>query len=170
MRKPFDDITVRDLSARAGIGYATFFRHYPSKAALLDDIASDEIRELMAFALPEVIASDTRAAALALCRQVDERRALWSVLLTGGAAGQGSGRIHPPGQLSRAGQCRGRQLAAGRSEGDFRSGGSRRDPRLVAISRPWVQCGASRGDHRPAGGYANDERTLDTDCRLKAVV
>ena len=86
--KPFDDITVRDLSARAGIGYATFFRHYPSKAALLDDIAADEIRELMAFALPEVIASDTRAAALALCRHVDERRALWSVLLTGGAAGR----------------------------------------------------------------------------------
>jgi len=86
--KPFDDVTIRDLSARAGIGYATFFRHYPSKAALLDDIATDEISELLALALPDLHLIDTRAAALALCRHVDERRALWSVLLTGGAAGR----------------------------------------------------------------------------------
>ena len=33
--KPFDQITVREISARAGTGYATFFRHYPTKEALL---------------------------------------------------------------------------------------------------------------------------------------
>ena len=86
--KPFDDITVRDISARAGIGYATFFRHYPSKAALLDELAADEIAELLTLALPDLRAVDTRAAAMAMCRHVDERRALWSVLLTGGAAGR----------------------------------------------------------------------------------
>lgn len=86
--KPFDDITIRDLSARAGIGYATFFRHYSSKAALLDDVVADEIRELLDLSIPDVRATDTRAAAMAMCRHVDERRALWSVLLTGGAAGR----------------------------------------------------------------------------------
>ena len=86
--KPFDDITVRDISARAGIGYATFFRHYPSKAALLDELAADEIAELLTLALPDLRAVDTRSAAMAMCRHVDERRALWSVLLTGGAAGR----------------------------------------------------------------------------------
>src|SRR5688500_11141896 len=86
--KPFDDVTVRDLSARAGIGYSTFFRHYPSKAALLDDVVADEIRQLLELSIPDVRATDTRAAAMAMCRHVDERRALWSVLLTGGAAGR----------------------------------------------------------------------------------
>ena len=87
--KPFDAITVRDISARADIGYATFFRHYPSKAALLDDVAADEIRQLLELGLAAQIESvDTRAGALTFFRHVDERRALWSVLLTGGAAGR----------------------------------------------------------------------------------
>lgn len=83
----FDQLTIRDISARAGAGYATFFRHYPDKGALLDDIAASEIQELLARALPILYASDTRAACLALCSYVDEHRELWSVLLTGGAAG-----------------------------------------------------------------------------------
>src|SRR5262245_59513747 len=70
--KQFDASTVRDLSARAGIGYATFFRHYPSKAALLDDVAADEIRELLELGLADVQAVNTRAAAATLFRHVDE--------------------------------------------------------------------------------------------------
>ena len=86
--KPFDAITVRDLSARAGIGYATFFRHYPSKAALLDDVAADDIRELLDLGLAQLETVDTRAGAQTFFRHVDEKRALWSALLTGGAAGR----------------------------------------------------------------------------------
>lgn len=86
-RKPFDEITVRDIVAEAGVGYATFFRHYPSKAALLDDIAAEQIGNLMALSVPAMEASDTRAAAVALATYVAEHRALWSALLTGGAAG-----------------------------------------------------------------------------------
>jgi AcrR family transcriptional regulator len=83
----FDQITVRDICASAGAGYATFFRHYPDKAALLNDLASVGITELLERALPVLFAVDTRAACLALCSYVDERRQLWSTLLTGGAAG-----------------------------------------------------------------------------------
>jgi AcrR family transcriptional regulator len=86
--KPFDAITVRDLSARAGIGYATFFRHYASKAALLDDVAADDIRELLDLGLAQLETVDTRAGAETFFRHVDEKRALWSALLTGGAAGR----------------------------------------------------------------------------------
>ena len=85
--QPFEQITIRDISARAGAGYATFFRHYPDKAVLLSDLAADEIRELLARALPILYAQDTRAACLALCGYIDERRELWSVLLLGGASG-----------------------------------------------------------------------------------
>lgn len=85
--KRLERITVRDIVAQAGVGYATFFRHHPSKEDLLSEIATGEIGRLMALTLPLLDASDTRVSCVALCRYVGEHRALWSALLTGGAAG-----------------------------------------------------------------------------------
>jgi AcrR family transcriptional regulator len=85
--KHFDQITVRDIAAEAKIGYATFFRHHESKSELLEDVAEEQIGNLMALALPLLVAADTRGSCLALCRYVDEHRAIWAALLTGGAAG-----------------------------------------------------------------------------------
>jgi len=45
---PLDSITVRAIAARADVGYATFFRHYPDKEALLADVADKLIREFQA--------------------------------------------------------------------------------------------------------------------------
>ena len=86
-QKPFDQITVREITARAGTGYATFFRHYAERSQLLNELVADEIRGLIGLALPIVQATDTRTAARAVCRHVDEHRQLWSALLTGGSAG-----------------------------------------------------------------------------------
>lgn len=85
-QKPFDQITVREITARAGTGYATFFRHYAERSQLLNELVADEIRDLIALALPIIQATDTRTAAIALCRHVDAHRQLWSALLTGGSA------------------------------------------------------------------------------------
>jgi AcrR family transcriptional regulator len=85
--KHFDQITVRDIAAEAKIGYATFFRHHESKSELLEDVAEEQIGNLMALALPLLVAADTRGSCVALCRYVDEHRPIWSALLTGGAAG-----------------------------------------------------------------------------------
>jgi len=38
--RAFEQITIREIAARAGIGYATFFRHHASTEALLDDLAA----------------------------------------------------------------------------------------------------------------------------------
>jgi AcrR family transcriptional regulator len=86
-RMPFDAITVRDLVAEADIGYATFFRHYPSKGALLDEVAADQIHRLVEMSAPALSNEGPRASSMAVCTYVDEHRALWSALLTGGAAG-----------------------------------------------------------------------------------
>jgi AcrR family transcriptional regulator len=83
----FDKITIRGICARAGVGYATYFRHYPDKAALLNDLAATEVTELLTRALPTLFAVDSRAACVELCGYVDGRRELWLALLTGGAAG-----------------------------------------------------------------------------------
>lgn len=85
--RPYDQITIREIAKEADIGYATFFRHYPSKEALLHDIAADQITELLELAFPILNSTDSYAAALALCRYVADRRVIWSALLTGGAAG-----------------------------------------------------------------------------------
>lgn len=84
-RKPFDQITVRDICAEAGVHYATFFRHHPGKEALLDHIAAQQIVRSVELTLPIRDAGDDRGSLDALCAYVDEHRALWSILLNGGA-------------------------------------------------------------------------------------
>ncbi|CAN7548205.1 helix-turn-helix domain containing protein [Phenylobacterium sp. LjRoot225] len=85
--KPFEQVTVREITRRAGVGYATFFRHYPDKEALLNDLAADQISELIDKTLPILFAADSLVASRETCAYVDARRKLWSALLTGGAAG-----------------------------------------------------------------------------------
>jgi len=85
-RKPLEQITIREIATQADVGYATFFRHHPTKEALLRDLADDEINGLVNMALPTLDVGNSRASSLALCAYVNERRTLWSTLLTGGAA------------------------------------------------------------------------------------
>jgi len=81
----FDQITIRDICKEAGVHYATFFRHHPTKESLLEDIAHKEIEQLNALTMAIRNAVNYEAGFNALCRYVDDHRALWSVLLNGGA-------------------------------------------------------------------------------------
>ena len=83
----FDQLTIRAITARAGTGYATFFRHYPDKEALLADVASAEIAELLSRSIPLLQDINSLESTRALCAYVADHRRLWSALLTGGAAG-----------------------------------------------------------------------------------
>jgi AcrR family transcriptional regulator len=85
-QKSLEQITIREIAAKANISYVTFFRHHPAKEALLHDIAEEQVRRLTYLILPAIDARDTRAASTALCVYVDYNRKLWSTLLTGGAA------------------------------------------------------------------------------------
>ncbi len=85
--KPLDQITIRDIAAGAGIGYTTFFRHHPTKESLLDDLAAEEIRSLIELVMPVMDDRSALAGSKALFTYVDQHRALWTTLLTGGAAG-----------------------------------------------------------------------------------
>lgn len=44
--RPFERLTVRELVDRADVGYATFFRHYASKEALLLEVFGGIVGEL----------------------------------------------------------------------------------------------------------------------------
>lgn len=84
--KPFEQIQILDLTGRAKVGYATFFRHYGGTDDVLNEIAGDQIRELLEMTIPVLQRYDSSVSLRALCQYVLERRSLWRILLTGGAA------------------------------------------------------------------------------------
>lgn len=85
-RKALDEITIRDIVTEAGVHTATFYRHHATKEALLDEIAAEQIKRLVALTLPVLDKVDSQTANLAFCTYVEEHRTLWTALLTGGAA------------------------------------------------------------------------------------
>lgn len=84
--KELDQITIEEIAKVAEVGRATFFRHFATKEELLDALASEEISALLTLTIPLVTSANSLESCLALCRYVDERRPLWTALLTGGAA------------------------------------------------------------------------------------
>jgi AcrR family transcriptional regulator len=80
---PFAEISIAMLAERAGIGYATFFRHYPDKEALLADVADGMIADLIARLLPSLLEGDGRAAMRDLAIYVDANRPICRALLFG---------------------------------------------------------------------------------------
>lgn len=47
LERGYDAVTVRELTERAGVGYATFFRHFSSKEALLKRLLEDTLADLL---------------------------------------------------------------------------------------------------------------------------
>ncbi len=45
--KPFDDISVQDISERSTVNRATFYDHYPDKSALVEDLTRQQFLEFM---------------------------------------------------------------------------------------------------------------------------
>jgi AcrR family transcriptional regulator len=84
--RPFDEVLVREIVEAAGIGNATFFRHYRDKLQVLEDVAQDFFDEASAAMLPALGERMGERRALMLCRFVDEHRVVYTALLAGGAA------------------------------------------------------------------------------------
>jgi len=82
---PLEAITVRAIAARAAIGYATFFRHYPDKDALLADVADKLIREFLQRVAPLLQERDRAAAARSMCDFVLEHLSIYKALIAGGS-------------------------------------------------------------------------------------
>ncbi len=48
LEKDYEAISIRDITERAGVGYATFFRHYGSKEDLIAEAFEQSVAELQA--------------------------------------------------------------------------------------------------------------------------
>lgn len=82
---PLDSITVRAIASRAGVGYATFFRHYSDKDALLADVIDALVREFLAQAAPWLRQRDRIGAAKFMCDFVAARLPIYKALIAGGS-------------------------------------------------------------------------------------
>lgn len=77
------EISVRELTDYAGVGYATFFRHYAGIDDLLRATIGDLYDELIGL-LPPLAGQDPAAAGAAVFRHVGEHPQLYRLLLHGG--------------------------------------------------------------------------------------
>lgn len=82
---PLDDIMIRDIVDRADIAYTTFFRHYPTKEALLADLAAEQVGQVLDLSYPVMRERGSLASCETVCNYVDDNRGLWTALLTGPA-------------------------------------------------------------------------------------
>lgn len=85
-RKPLEQISIREITKEAHVSYPVFFRRYNSKQELLDDIAAEEVNNLLKLCLPAFQSSNRFSSLELLCQYVQRNRALWRALLTGGAS------------------------------------------------------------------------------------
>ena len=77
-------ITVQMIVTEAGIGYATFFRHYSTIEDLLIDVADTMMREFVTAAMPAIVSGDRAAMLSALVDYVAARRGAVRAVLAGG--------------------------------------------------------------------------------------
>ncbi|WP_376797289.1 TetR/AcrR family transcriptional regulator [Thermogemmatispora sp.] len=79
--KGYEAITIRDITERADIGYATFFRHYRDKDELLRDVADVVINELLDILLGQQPGSDPGTLGQLIFRYVADHSQVVRVLL-----------------------------------------------------------------------------------------
>jgi AcrR family transcriptional regulator len=82
VQRSYESISIRDLTAEAGVGYATFFRHYPSKDALLLDLLQRSIQDL-AQLLPPGLDTDPTEEGRVIFTHAAQHEQIYRILLRG---------------------------------------------------------------------------------------
>ncbi len=82
LEKPYEAVTIRDITERADIGYATFFRHYHAKDDLLNEVMQVVLAELMQLLPSSSSGTDHAIVGTLLFHYVQEHEAVIHVLLS----------------------------------------------------------------------------------------
>jgi AcrR family transcriptional regulator len=81
LEKGFDTVTIRDITDRADVGYATFFRHYPDKEALLADVLEAMKDDFIRLLAPYSMIGDPDKTGTLIFEYVEKNLDLCRVLL-----------------------------------------------------------------------------------------
>ena len=81
LEKGFDTVTIRDITERADVGYATFFRHFSDKESLLADVLESMRMEFQNLLMPHSIVTNPDRMGALLFEYVAQNADLCRVLL-----------------------------------------------------------------------------------------
>ncbi|HEY7123282.1 MAG TPA: TetR/AcrR family transcriptional regulator [Ktedonobacterales bacterium] len=81
LEKGFEAVTIREITERADVGYATFFRHYHDKDALLHDVAEVVLDELLELLSTEPSNADPTTVGTLIFRYAQEQSEIIRALL-----------------------------------------------------------------------------------------
>jgi AcrR family transcriptional regulator len=98
LEEGYEAVTVRALTGRAGVGYATFFRHFRNKDALLRVLLEETLGDLMAQLGPRATRANPVGVSAPIFEHALAHAARYRVLL---AAGEAAGAIDLCAQLCR---------------------------------------------------------------------
>jgi AcrR family transcriptional regulator len=82
LEKGYETVSIRDITERADVGYATFFRHYRDKDALLEDVLEVVLAELTGLLGQSAPDADPANLGTLLFRYVQEHSEVIRVLLS----------------------------------------------------------------------------------------
>src|SRR5690349_4310201 len=83
LEKGYEAVTIRDITDRADVGYATFFRHYHDKDDLLQDVSDVVLESLTRQLFPNDTKEDSEQIGIILFNYVQQHSAIIRVLLEG---------------------------------------------------------------------------------------
>src|SRR5690606_26905586 len=82
LERGYDSVTIRDLTSRADVGYATFFRHFQDKDALLRSLLDELLDELMSLLAPSLADADASRTGTLVFEHVQQNADLYRVLIS----------------------------------------------------------------------------------------
>ncbi len=81
LERGYEAVTIRDVAERADVGYATYFRHYPTKDALPLDLLEDLLADLMGLLEPTLADEDASRNGATVFDHVRRHADLYRVLV-----------------------------------------------------------------------------------------
>lgn len=81
LEKGYELVTIRDITDKAGVGYATFFRHYTAKEALLADVLETFLEDLVALVITHAGSMDPETAGRLVFEHAEKHSELYLLLL-----------------------------------------------------------------------------------------
>lgn len=81
LEKGYQAVTIRDITERAGVGYATFFRHYTAKEALLADVLEKFLEEVVDLVVQQAAETDPAASGRIIFEHAQKHSELYLLLM-----------------------------------------------------------------------------------------